>query len=103
MKSKEVSPVAEVVCDVCQKPIKLDSSKLKEKHFPDGIHFSYFTCENCKAKYVTLVTDANLRKSMAFRRPINPLNPAKIRSFELMKLKALELKCKYSERIKELP
>lgn len=95
MKSKKVSPKPEVVCDVCGNPIILQKSKLKHKEFPDGIHFDYFMCRYCKAKYVTLVTDPELRINMQLR--------GRKGSSSSTKTRALELKVKYSDRIKELP
>lgn len=95
MKSRPVSPEVEVTCDVCREKIVLKTSKLKSHHFPDGIHFSYFTCDHCQAKFVSLVTDAELRKDIK-RRGFKHSAPH-------MKTRALELKMQYADRIKELP
>lgn len=95
MKSKRVSATANVVCDICGNPIRLQRSKIKQKNFPDGIHFQYFDCKFCKAKYVTLVTDPELRKDIQRRGFSSPSSR--------MKMRALELKVQYADRIKELP
>ncbi|MCM1577964.1 MAG: hypothetical protein NC078_04110 [Ruminococcus sp.] len=94
MKSRPVSPKIDVRCDVCGEDIVLERVKLKSKHFPDGIHIDYFVCGRCGAKYVTLVTDGELRKAIR-RRGFKS-------SDQHMKSRVLELKMKYSERVKEL-
>ena len=95
MKSRQVSAKTTVVCDICGENILLEDSKLKHKHFPDGIHIDYFSCENCGAKFVYLVTDAALRKDIK-RRGFK-------HSASYMKTRAAELKCAYADRVKELP
>lgn len=95
MKSRQVSAKTTVVCDICKKDILLEASKLKSKHFPDGIHIDYFSCEHCGAKFVYLVTDPELRKDIK-RRGFKG-------SASYMKTRALELKFQYSDRVKELP
>lgn len=95
MKSRQVSAKPIVVCDLCGENIMLEASKLKSKHFPDGIHIDYFSCENCGAKYIYLVTDAALRKDIK-RRGFK-------HSASYMKTRAAELKCAYADRVKELP
>ena len=95
MKSKRVSSKLDVVCDVCGNPIRIQKSKLKHMHFPDGVYFEYFACPICKAKYVTLVTDSELRKDIQRRGFTAPSSR--------MKMRALELKVQYADRVKELP
>ncbi len=95
MKSKRVSSKVDVVCDECGNPIRIQKSKLKHMHFPDGVYFEYFACPFCKAKYVTLVTDSELRKDIQRRGFTAP----SLR----MKMRALELKVQYADRVKELP
>lgn len=95
MKSRQVSQKVPVTCNVCGENIILDTSKLKSKHFPDGIHIDYFPCEKCGAKFIYLVTDMELRKDIK-RRGFRG-------SPSLMRSRALELKLKYSDRVKELP
>ena len=95
MKSKRVSSKVDVVCDVCGNPIRIQKSSLKHMHFPDGIYFDYFDCKFCRAKYVTLVTDSELRKDIQ-RRGFSA-------SSSRMKMRALELKIQYVDRVKELP
>ncbi len=67
MKSRQVSAKVPVTCNVCGESILLDTSKLKSKHFPDGIHIDYFSCEKCGAKFIYLVTDMELRKDIKRR------------------------------------
>lgn len=95
MKSRQVSAKTDVVCDVCGENILLDTSKLKSKHFPDGIHIDYFSCGHCGAKFVYLVTDPALRKDIKRRGRKSPAS--------YMKTRALELKYAYADRVKELP
>lgn len=95
MKSRQVSAKPTVVCDICGENITLEASKLKSKHFSDGIHIDYFSCDNCGAKFVYLVTDAALRKDIK-RRGFK-------HSASYMKTRAAELKCAYADRVKELP
>ncbi len=95
MKSKRVSSKLDVVCDVCGNPIRIQKSKLKHMHFPDGVYFEYFACPFCKAKYVTLVTDSELRKDIQRRGFTAPSSR--------MKMRTLELKVQYADRVKELP
>lgn len=95
MKSRPVSPKVDVVCDVCREKIILENSKLKSHHFPDGIHMDYFSCEHCGAKFVSLVTDPELRKDIK-RRGFHS-------SASFMKTRAIELKLQYADRVKELP
>lgn len=95
MRSKRVSPKTDVICDACGQAVTLDDSKIKAHRFSDGIHISYFACENCGAKYITIITDAELRKDIK-RRGFHS-------SSEIMKLRYAELKMKYSDRVKELP
>lgn len=124
MKSRQVSAKTNVVCDVCGENILLETSKLKSKHFPDGIHIDYFSCGHCGAKFVYLVTDPALRKDI--QRKAEPLPmPLGTRSSAVsfhsvshklctcsclptssaphMKARALELKLAYADRVKELP
>lgn len=95
MKSRQVSAKTNVVCDVCGGDILLDTSKVKSKHFSDGIHIDYFSCEHCGAKFIYLVTDPALRKDIK-RRGFKG-------SASYMKTRALELKLAYADRVKELP
>lgn len=95
MKSRPISPKVDVRCNACGENIVLDTGKLKSHHFPDGIHMDYFACEHCQAKYVSLVTDAELRKDIK-RRGFKHSAPH-------MKTRALELKQQYADRIKDLP
>lgn len=95
MKSRPISAKTDVVCDVCGENILLEASRLKSKHFPDGIHIDYFSCEHCGAKFVYLVTDPELRKDIQYRGFKS--------SAPHMKARALELKLAYADRVKELP
>lgn len=95
MKSKMVSHKVDLVCDVCGNPIILRKSRIKHMHFPDGIHIDYFDCKYCRAKFVTLVTDPELRKDIQRRGFQSPSSR--------MKMRSLELKVQYADRIKELP
>lgn len=95
MKSRQVSAKTNVICDVCGESILLEASKLKSKHFPDGIHIDYFSCGHCGAKFVYLVTDPALRKNIQYRGLKS--------SAPHMKARALELKLAYADRVKELP
>lgn len=95
MKSRRVSAKTTVVCDICGENILIEYSKLKSKHFPDGIHIDYFSCEHCGAKFVYLVTDFELRKAIK--------RNGFTSSTAYMKTRALALKCAYADRVKELP
>lgn len=94
MKSRQVSPRTKTTCDKCGYEIELTAEALKEKHFPDGICISYFSCSHCGEQYVYLVTDPELRKEIK-RRGFKS-------SAAHMKLRADELKAMYAGRVKEL-
>lgn len=94
MKSRQVSPRTKTTCDKCGHEIELTAGALKEKHFPDGIRISYFSCNHCGERYVYLVTDPELRKDI-LRRGFKS-------STAHMKLRADELKAMYAGRVKEL-
>lgn len=91
MKSKVIHVKNKCVCDACGAEFIIDP---KKKKFPDGIEISYFECSKCGEKYVFLVTDAELRKSIKTR--------GFIHSTSTMKLWADKLKKEYADRVKEL-
>ena len=48
-----------VFCDICGNDFMID--RLKMQSFENGVQVSYFACPHCKAKYITTVTDPELR------------------------------------------
>lgn len=95
MKSRRISARSQVFCDKCSGVITIEAASVKTKRFLDGIQFDYFRCSHCGEAYVTLVTDAELRKDI-IRRGFRGTSAR-------MKLRAEALKKEYIHRVKELP
>lgn len=62
----------DVICDDCKKEFRI--RKIKNKKHRDALEgvltIEYFICPNCKKKYVTFISNSDLRKAVKERQRI---------------------------------
>ncbi len=96
MKSRRVVSTHKenLLCNVCNQHFDLETKMLKEHRCSDGIHITYFVCPHCGAKYITIITDPNLRKMIKRNGSHGATNT--------MRLRMQDLRLRYADRVKEL-
>lgn len=51
-----------IICEDCEKEIKLNKNSIESKYLPGGIKINFFRCTGCKKKYLIDVTDKETRE-----------------------------------------
>lgn len=103
MKTHKFKPVIEnakheTECDECGEEFVITPRDILHREYPDGIHIDYFKCPFCAERYVTTVTDKELRRLIKLnsKRSLS----GKASPDMVMKARLAALKEQYSERVK---